>query len=147
MTVRHDERIDTSLQGHLTRADGGSRLVPIRARLDRPGACRAFIGSRDGCEIDCANQHTGQISRHNLRMKAHAKLTNPFVSNPPAFGAALQSNKVYPPRLSARALAGIVARRISANRGASRVRNARFDPRGNLQALRFGASKGLESIV
>ena len=40
-----------------------------------------------------------------------ARLTNPLVANPPVFRAAVQSNKVYPPRLSARALAGIAARR------------------------------------
>ena len=116
MTVRQDERIDTSLQDHLTLAGGASRLVPIRARLHRPGACRAFIGSRDGCEIDCANQHTGQISRHNLRMHPCANLTNPFVANPSVFTATVQSNKVYPPRLSAPALTGIAARRINAIR-------------------------------
>ena len=109
-------QISSSLQGHLTRAGGASRLLPIRARLDRPGACRTFIGSRDGCEIDCSNQHTGQISRHNLRMHPCANLTNPFVANPPVFRAAVQSNKVYPPRLSTRALAGIVARRAPADK-------------------------------
>ena len=87
--------------------------------LDRPGACRAFIGSRDGCETDCANQHTGQISRHNLRMHPCANLTNPFVANLPVVRAAVQSNQVYPPRLSAHALAGIAARRINAIRWAS----------------------------
>ena len=45
-----------------------------------------------------------------------ANLTNPFVTNPPVFRAAAQSNKVYPPRLSSLALAGIVARRINAIR-------------------------------
>ena len=64
----------------------------------------------------CANQHAGQIYGHNLRMKAHAKLTNPFVANPPAIGAALQSNKVYPPRMSPSPFANIVARRINAIR-------------------------------
>ncbi len=96
------------------RAGGALRLVPTRARLDRPGASRAFVGSRDGCETDCANQHKGQISRHNLRMHPCANLTNPFVANPPVFRAAVQSNKVYPPRLSSRALAGIAAQRIDA---------------------------------
>ena len=87
--------------------------------LDRPGTCRTFIGSRDGCEIDCSNQHTGQISRHNLRMHPCANLTNPFVANLPVVRAAVQSNQVYPPRLSAHALAGIAARRINAIRWAS----------------------------
>ena len=49
-------------------------------------------------------------------MHAHAKLTNPFVANPPAFGAALQSNKVYPPRLSLPHTTGIAARQINAIR-------------------------------
>ena len=74
------------------------------------------MGSRDGCETDCANQHTGQISRHNLRMHPCANLTNPFVANSPVFRAAVQSNKVYPPRLGSRALAGIAARRMNADR-------------------------------
>ena len=66
--------------------------------------------------MGCANQHAGQIYGHNLRMKAHAKLTNPFVANPPAFGAALQSNKVYPPRLRSRFSERFAQRRINAIR-------------------------------
>jgi hypothetical protein len=49
-------------------------------------------------------------------MHAHAKLTNPFVADQPAFGVALQSNKVYPPRLSSLHTTGIAARRINAIR-------------------------------
>ena len=81
-------------------------------QIEKPG-CPA---GADGCEIGRARQHTGQISRHNLCMKAHAKLTNPFVANPPAFGAALQSNKVYPPRLRSVLATGIAQRRINAIR-------------------------------
>jgi hypothetical protein len=49
-------------------------------------------------------------------MHACAKLTNPSIASPPAFGLALQANKVYPPRLSLRALPGIAARQINAIR-------------------------------
>lgn len=49
-------------------------------------------------------------------MKAHAKLTNSFVANPPAFEAALQSNQVYPPRLSSRFSARFAQRRKNAIR-------------------------------
>jgi hypothetical protein len=49
-------------------------------------------------------------------MHAHAMLTNPFVANPPAFGAALQSNKVYLPHLRSLLATGIAQRRINANR-------------------------------
>ena len=49
-------------------------------------------------------------------MHPHAKLTNPYAADQPVLGAALQSNKVYPTRLSSLALAGIAARRINAIR-------------------------------
>ena len=66
--------------------------------------------------IQGAKQPTGQISRHNLRMHAHAKLTNPLVPHSPALGAALQSNQVFLPRLSPLPTTAIVARRINAIR-------------------------------
>ena len=53
-------------------------------------------------------------------MHPHAKLTNPYAADQPVIRAALQSNKVYPPRLSSLALAGIAARRINAIRYAIR---------------------------
>ena len=59
------------------------------------------MGQPEYCEIGRAKQHTGQISRHNLRMPAHAKLANPYAADQHLFGATVQSNKVYPPRLSA----------------------------------------------
>ena len=49
-------------------------------------------------------------------MPKHAKLTNPYAANQHVFGAAVQSNKVYLPPLSARAFAGIAARQINAIR-------------------------------
>ena len=49
-------------------------------------------------------------------MTLRAKLTSPFVPNPSVFGAALQSDKVYPPRLSSLPAIGIAARRINAIR-------------------------------
>ena len=49
-------------------------------------------------------------------MLAHAKLTNPSTADQPTFGVALQSNKVYPPRLSPLHTTGIAARRINAIR-------------------------------
>jgi hypothetical protein len=45
-----------------------------------------------------------------------ANLTNPFVANQPAFRLALQSNKVYPPRLRPPHTIGIAARLINAIR-------------------------------
>ena len=68
------------------------------------------------CEIGHANQPTGQISSHNLRMRAHAKLANPYAADQHLFRAAAQSNKVYPPRLSSLPAIGIAARRINAIR-------------------------------
>ena len=94
-------------------AGDGSSLASTLARLCHPQAYRAFIGLYDGGEIGCANQHAGQIYRHNLRMHAHTKLINPFVSSP-ALGAALQSNKVYPSHLSPLPAIGIAARQINA---------------------------------
>ena len=90
--------------------------MPTQARLDRPGSFRAFMGLPDGCKINCANQNTRRISRHDLRMHLRANPTNPFVANPPVFNAALLSNMVYPPLVSSRALVGIAARRINADR-------------------------------
>ena len=49
-------------------------------------------------------------------MQKHAKLTNPYAADQHLAGAAVQSNKVYLPPLSARALAGIAARQINAIR-------------------------------
>ena len=49
-------------------------------------------------------------------MHKRMKLTNPSVGDPIVFMAALQSNKVYPPRLSPLPTTGIAARRINAVR-------------------------------
>ena len=49
-------------------------------------------------------------------MTLRAKLKSPFVPSPPAFGVALQSNKVYAPRLSSLPAIGIAGRRINAIR-------------------------------
>jgi hypothetical protein len=67
-------------------------------------------------KIGSANQHTRRISSHNLRMHPCLKLAIPYDADQHAFRAALQSNKVYPPRLSLRALPSIVWRRINAIR-------------------------------
>ena len=56
------------------------------------------------------------ISSHNLQMLLHAKLPKPNAANQHLFVAAVQSNKVYLPRLSSRAFAGIAARQINAIR-------------------------------
>ena len=56
------------------------------------------MGQPEYCEIGRANQHTGYISSHNLRMHPSAKLTKPFATDQPVFKAAVQSNKVYPPQ-------------------------------------------------
>ena len=69
------------------------------------------MGQPEYCEIGRAKQHTGYISRHNLRMPALTKLANPYAADQHVFRAAVHSNKVYPPRLSSCALAGIAARR------------------------------------
>ena len=95
---------------------GGSCPAALLAGFVRPGACCAPIGPADWCAVGWANLHTEQIYRHNLRMTLRAKLTSPFGPNPFAFGAALQSNKVYPPRLSPLPATGIAARRINAIR-------------------------------
>ena len=49
-------------------------------------------------------------------MQKHAKLANPYAADQHLFMAAVQSNKVYLPRLSSRAFAGIAARQINAIR-------------------------------
>ena len=72
------------------------------------------MGQPEYCEIGRANQHTGYISSHNLRMHPSAKLTKPFATDQPVFKAAVQSNKVYPPRLRSLATTGIAVRRINA---------------------------------
>ena len=77
------------------------------------------MGQPEYCENDCAKQHTGYISRHNLRMPALAKLANPYAADQHLFGAAVQSNKVYSPRLRSLPTTGIAARRINAIRWAS----------------------------
>ena len=74
------------------------------------------MGQPEYCENDCAKQHTGYISRHNLRMPAHTKLANPYAADQHLFGAAVQSNKVYSPRLRSSPTTGIAARRINAIR-------------------------------
>ena len=71
---------------------------------------------RDLRKIDSTKPRTRHISSHNLRMHPCAKLANPYAVDQPVLGAVLQSNKVYPPRLSSRALAGIAARQINAIR-------------------------------
>jgi hypothetical protein len=107
------------LQGHWSQAGVGSRLVAWQARRDRLGVHLGALGLRDGCQIDCANQHAGQNYRHNLRMHLCARLTNPYAIRAAAIRAALQSNKVYPPRLSSRPLVCIAGRRINAIRSSS----------------------------
>ena len=52
-------------------------------------------------------------------MPAHAKLANPYAADQDLFGAAVQSNKVYSPRLRSLPTTGIAARRINAIRWAS----------------------------
>jgi hypothetical protein len=42
-----------------------------------------------------------------------ANLAKPSIANQPAFGVALQSNKVYPPRLRPLPTTGIAARQIN----------------------------------
>jgi hypothetical protein len=49
-------------------------------------------------------------------MPNHAKITNTDVADQHLFGLAVQSDKVYLPPLSSRALAGIAARQINAIR-------------------------------
>ena len=84
-------------------------------------------------KIDSTKPHTRHISSHNLRMHPCAKLTNPYAVDQSVLGAAVQSNKVYPPRLSSLPLAGIAARQINAIRWASdwNLRDERrlIDPR------------------
>jgi hypothetical protein len=104
------------LPGHLSQAGVGLRLVAVQARWDRLGACLACMFLREGGPIDCANQHAGQIYRHNLRMPAHTKLTNPYTASLFTFGVAVQSNKVYPPRLRFLAATNIAWRQINAIR-------------------------------
>ena len=74
------------------------------------------MGQPEYCEIGRANQHTGYISSHNLRMHPSAKLTKPFATDQPVFKAAVQSNKVYPPRLHSCFPVGITRRQINADR-------------------------------
>ena len=92
------------------------RLAAILARVDWPVPWRTTTSSQDLRNIGNTKQHTRHLSSHNLRMHPHAKLTNPYAADQPVLRAALQSNKVYPPRLSSLALAGIAARRINADR-------------------------------
>jgi hypothetical protein len=92
------------------------RLAAILACLDWPAPWRTGTRPWDLCKIDCTNQHTRHISSHNLRMHPCAKLTNPYAADHSVPRAALQSNKVYPPRLCLLPLAGIVLRRINAIR-------------------------------
>ena len=87
-----------------------------RAALSRPDAHRAFTCLRDRLKFGQSKRHKLRISRHNLCMKASAKLANPVVADQPILRVALQSNKVYSVRLSSRALACIVRRRINAIR-------------------------------
>jgi hypothetical protein len=91
----------------------------MQARLACPTVRRAFIGRSNLCEAGRAKQHKRQISRRNLRMHPCAKLTSLSIADQPAYGVALQSNKVYPPRLSPLYTTGIAARRINAVRWAS----------------------------
>ena len=110
MTVRHDERIDTRLQGHLTRAVGR-----VRAWIARQRAAHLLGRAMDAKPIAQINTR-GKSPVIICAGTPRANLTKPFVVNPPVFRAAVQSNKVYPPRLSARALAGIAARRGAADK-------------------------------
>ena len=68
------------------------------------------MGQPEYCEIGRAKQHTGQISSHNLRMPALTKLANPYAADQHLFGAAVQSNKVYPRRLRSPPTTGIASR-------------------------------------
>ena len=86
-------------------------LIRPSKRLVRPKKELQKYECKNWPNTVSTNQHTEQISRHNLRMHSCANLTNPFACNSPVFEAAVQSKKVYPPRLSSRALAGIAARR------------------------------------
>ena len=72
------------------------------------------VANADWGEIGRANQLAGQIYRHNLRMHAHAKLSNPYAFSAVEFRATLQSNEVYPPRSCA--YVGIARQRINAIR-------------------------------
>ena len=87
--------------------------------VDSVAKSLGLIGRNEGREIGWEKQHAGQTYRHNLRMHLRAKLTNPFVGDPPAFRTALQSNKVYPPRLISLPTTGIAARRTNALRYAA----------------------------
>ena len=49
-------------------------------------------------------------------MPTHAKLTNSYAADQQVSGVVVQSNKVYLPPLSPRALAGVAARQINAIR-------------------------------
>ena len=91
-------------------AFGSQVKRPIADTRKLPGV----VSNAGGCGR--AKRHKSQILRHNLRMHPCAKLTNPNAIDRAAFGKAVQSNKVYPPRLSSCAFAGIARRRINAIR-------------------------------
>ncbi len=92
------------------------RLRAMRLRPNRAQTAPACMGRRDEGLVDCANQHKGYFSRHNLCMHPYAKLSNPYALDQCLFGAAFQSKQVYPPQLSSSALAGIAWQRIDAIR-------------------------------
>ena len=67
-----------------------------------------------------AQQHTrhlfSHVSSHNLCMHPRFELTNPYAVNQSASGPALQSNRVYLPRLSSLLWLDFSARQINAIR-------------------------------
>ena len=92
------------------------RPAAILALVDWPVPWRTTTSSQNLRNIGNTKQHKRHLSSHNLRMHPHAKLTNLYAVDQPVLRAALQYDKVYPPRLSSIALAGIAARRINAIR-------------------------------
>ncbi len=92
------------------------RQLTLRACLDWPALRRSTTGLLNLREFGGTNQHKHQVSGHNLRMNPCAKLAIPYATGHSVFRAALQSNKVYPPRRSLCPITGIVARRINAIR-------------------------------
>lgn len=110
------EQVSSRWQGGVSAAGVGLRLAVAMALTHGLPAWRMTIHWLNGHKITGKNRRTRTISSHNLRMYPCAKLAIPCDANHCAFRAALQSNKVYPPRLRSLTLAGIVRRRINAIR-------------------------------
>jgi len=110
------EQVSSRWQATSNAAGEVLRLVALLTCSGGSAPWRTRTSPWDLRQIDRTNQHTRHISSHNLRMHPCAKLAIPYDADQHAFRAALQSNKVYPPRLSLRALASIVWRRINAIR-------------------------------